>query len=57
MTYESWTTPENGYHSRNVRRAQLRLSCGFTIDGEDFAPRPDEVVTLTADRRVTFVRT
>jgi len=50
-------TPENGYHSRNLRHAQLRLSCGFTIDGEDFAPRPDEVVTLTADRRVTFVRT
>ena len=53
----SWTTPENGYHSRNVRRAQLRLSCGFTMDGEDFAPRSDEVVTLTTDRRVTFVRT
>lgn len=52
-----WVTPENGYHSRNLRRAQLRLSSGFTIDGEDFAPRPDEVVTLTADRRVTFVRT
>lgn len=53
----SWVTPENGYHSRNLRHAQLRLSCGFTIDGEDFAPRPDEVVTLTPDRRVTFVRT
>ncbi len=53
----SWVTPENGYHSRNLRQAQLRLSSGFTIDGEMFAPRADEVVTLTADRRVTFVRT
>jgi hypothetical protein len=49
-------TPENGYTSRNVERAELRLSCGFTIDGELFAQAGDDVVTLTADRRVTFVR-
>ena len=48
--------PENGYTSRNVERAELRLSCGFTIDGELFAPTDDEVVTLDADRRITFVR-
>ena len=42
--------------SRNVDRAELRLSCGFTIDGEIYGPRTDEVVRLTADRRVTFVR-
>lgn len=53
----SWVTPENGYDSRTARHAQLRLSCGFTLDGEIYAPRPDDVVTLTADRRVTFVRT
>ena len=52
----SFTTPENGYVSRNVDRAQLRLSCGFTIDGEIYGPRTDEVVTLSGDRRVTFVR-
>ena len=52
----AFTTPENGYVSRNVDRAQLRLSCGFTIDGEIYGPRTDEVVTLTTDRRVTFVR-
>lgn len=51
-----FTTPENGYVSRNVDRAHLRLSCGFTIDGEIYGPRTDEVVRLTADRRVTFVR-
>jgi hypothetical protein len=49
-------TPENGYTSRNVECAELRLSCGFTIDGEIFPQAGDDVVTLTADRRVTFVR-
>jgi hypothetical protein len=52
-----WVTPENGYHSRNVDRAELRIDCGFTVDGEIFAPEPDEIVTLSADHRVTFVRT
>jgi hypothetical protein len=49
-------TPEAGYTSKNVNRAELRFDCGFTIDGEIFAPRPDETVTLTGDRRVTFIR-
>jgi hypothetical protein len=49
-------TPEAGYTSRNVNRAELRFDCGFTIDGEIFSPRSDETVTLTGDRRVTFVR-
>jgi hypothetical protein len=49
-------TPENGYTSRNVERAQLRLDSGFTVDGETFGPHPDEVVSITADHRVTFVR-
>jgi diacylglycerol kinase family enzyme len=47
---------EPGYTSRNVHRAELRLDCGFTVDGEIFAGQPDEIVTLTADRRVSFVR-
>jgi hypothetical protein len=47
---------DNGYTSKNVQRAELRFDCGFTVDGEIFAPRPDETVTLTGDRRVTFVR-
>ena len=49
--------PENGYTSRNVDRAELRMDCGFTVDGEIFEPEPDEIVTLSADHRVTFVRT
>ena len=52
----SWVTPEKGYVSANAERVELRLDCGFTIDGEIFEPIPDEVVTLSADRRVTFVR-
>lgn len=51
-----FVTPEAGYTSKNVQRAEMRFDCGFTVDGEIFAPRPDETVTLTGDRRVTFVR-
>ncbi len=49
-------TPANGYTSKNVDRAEMQFDCGFTVDGEIFEPQPDEVLTLTADRRVTFVR-
>lgn len=48
--------PENGYTSRNVDSSDLRMDCGYTVDGEIFAPQPDEVVTLAADRRIRFVR-
>ena len=51
-----FVTPENGWTSRNAERAELRIDCGFSIDGEVFAPEPDEFVTLRADRRVRFVR-
>jgi hypothetical protein len=51
-----FVTPEHGFTSKNSERAELHLDCGFTIDGEIFQPINDEVVTITADRRVTFVR-
>lgn len=51
-----FVTPENGYTSHNADRVEMRLSCGVTVDGEIYPPRPDEVFTLTSDRRVTFVR-
>ena len=51
-----WVGPETGYTSENVEEARLTLDCGFTIDGEIYEPTPNEVVTLTTDRRVTFVR-
>jgi diacylglycerol kinase (ATP) len=47
---------ENGYTSRNTERVELRLGCGFTIDGELFETHNDEVVTLSADHRVPFIR-
>jgi hypothetical protein len=49
-------TAENGYTSANAGRVELRLDCGFTVDGEIFPCQADERVTITADRRVTFVR-
>jgi diacylglycerol kinase (ATP) len=46
----------NGYLSRNAQRVDLRMDCGFTVDGELEAPAPDRIVSLTADTRVPFVR-
>ena len=50
-------TEENGFLSRNAKRIQLSLDCGFTVDGELFDPRPGRIIELTADRTVQFVRT
>jgi hypothetical protein len=51
-----FVTPENGYTSRNVERAELRLGCGFTVDGEIFRQESDDVLRLSVDRRLRFVR-
>lgn len=51
-----WVTPENGYTSRNVDRAEMRMGCGFTVDGELWDPGDDRSVSLTAERVVHFVR-
>jgi diacylglycerol kinase (ATP) len=51
-----WLAPERGYVSERIERAELRISCGFTIDGELFAPEPEEQIELCADRRITFLR-
>lgn len=51
-----FVTPENGYESARAHCVQIGMGCGFTIDGEIFAPEPDEVVNLRVDRRLTFVR-
>lgn len=50
-------TEENGYISRNARRVELSLDCGFTVDGELFDPEHGCRVELTADDTVDFVRT
>jgi hypothetical protein len=51
-----FVTPDHGYTSANAGHAELHLDCGFTVDGEFFEPLNDEVVSITANRRVTFVR-
>lgn len=51
-----WLTPERGYVSARLDRAELRISCGFTIDGELFAPESEEQIEISADRRITFLR-
>jgi diacylglycerol kinase (ATP) len=51
-----WLAPERGYVSERLERAELRISCGFTIDGELFPPEPEEPIELCADRRITFLR-
>ena len=52
----AWVTPEVGYTSRNVERAELRMNCGFTVDGELWEPDSDRSIALTAERVVHFVR-
>ena len=46
----------DGYLSRNAQRVDLRMNCGFTVDGELVAPAPDRIVSLTTDTRIPFVR-
>jgi len=47
---------DDGYLSRNARRVDLRMDCGFTVDGELEAPAPERIVSLTTDTRVPFVQ-
>ena len=47
---------ENGYTSRNVKCAELRMDCGFTVDGELVAGEPGRILKITADNVVRFVR-
>jgi len=52
----SFVRPEAGYTSRNVEVAELRLDAGFTVDGEIIPPRSGEIVRISGDRRIRFVR-
>jgi hypothetical protein len=52
-----FVTEQNGYVSRNAKRVDLILDCGFTVDGELFDPVPGRHVALTANHTVQFVRT
>ena len=52
----AWVNEDTGYISRNVKCAEMRFDCGFTVDGELVQPGAGCVATLTADDRVRFVR-
>lgn len=52
----AFVTPENGYTSRNVKCADLRLDCGFTVDGELVPEEPGRILTITADSCLRFLR-
>jgi hypothetical protein len=47
---------DKAYTSENVDLAELRIDCGYTVDGEVVDPRPDEIVRISGDRRIRFVR-
>ena len=49
-------TEDEGYLSRNVKCAQLRMDCGFTVDGELVEPDGGRILSVTADDEVGFVR-
>lgn len=52
----NWVTPEAGYLSQNVEHAELRMNCGFTVDGELWQPDSERSIALTADQVIHFVR-
>jgi hypothetical protein len=52
----AFVNEDSGYLSRNVKCAEMRFDCGFTVDGELVMPEPGCVATLTADDSVQFVR-
>lgn len=52
----SFVTPAAGYTSRNAEDVELRIDAGFTVDGETTPPRSGEIVRITGDRRIRFVR-
>ena len=47
---------ENGYTSRNVDCLEMRMDCGFTVDGELVAPEAGRQLAITAHRNVRFLR-
>jgi hypothetical protein len=52
---QHWMTAA-GYESGRASALEMTLNCPIVFDGEVFNPRPDQPVTLRADRQVTFWR-
>jgi hypothetical protein len=52
-----WLVPNFGYRSANTEQVDLDFAGGFTLDGELFAPAPQERrLTLTARQSAYFLR-
>lgn len=47
---------DSGYCSHNLERLTMQMDCGFTIDGELFAPQPGRTLRLATDHRLRFIR-
>ena len=47
---------DRGFSSHNAECVELGFDCGFTVDGEIYPERSGEIVRLSADRRIRFVR-
>lgn len=52
----AFATPEHGYTSANIARAELRADCEVTVDGELYPVEPGAAYTITAEERVRFAR-
>src|SRR5262249_44437704 len=51
-----YVRPENGYTSHNAHELRLHLDCGFTLDGELFAPPKGAPVILSSGYSAHFLR-
>jgi len=51
-----YVSEDNGYLSRNCKKAELRFDCGFTVDGEQTDPRSGRTLSISAENSVRFVR-
>jgi hypothetical protein len=52
-----WSTPENGYFSRNAREIRLAMTDGFILDGERYHPDPrNGAVVVDHGGTVRFLR-
>ncbi len=52
----AFATPEHGYTSENISRAELRADCEVTVDGELYPVAEGAAYTITAEESVRFAR-
>lgn len=47
---------DSGYHSRRLERITISTACPIIFDGQTFTPDAARPVTISSDRRLTFLR-